>query len=119
MFVEKVAGAYRWGYVKVQRVRWARLLGFIAQPATVWQTLNHIVESSTAPAIATWRPLSQRMGLAPVVGAPDTEFEAVPELGFDQTEDLDGEATHDLLKYAADLGAEPITDLEFRLTMGW
>ena len=90
MFVEKVAGAYRWGNVKVQRVRWALLLGFITQPATVWQTLNHIVESSTAPAIATARPLSQRMGLASVVSAPDTEFEAVPELGFDQTADLDG-----------------------------
>ena len=35
-----------------------------------------------------------------------------------ETADLDGEATHGLLMHAADLGAQPIPELEFDQTLG-
>ena len=54
-----------------------------------------------------------------MLAAPDTELEAISELEFDQTADLDGEATHGPLMHAADLGAEPIPDLEIDQTLGW
>jgi len=51
--------------------------------------------------------------------SPDTEFEAITELEFDQTADLDCEANHDPLMHAADVGPEPNPDLEFGQTLGW
>ena len=59
------------------------------------------------------------MEFAPVLDAPDTEFEAIPALDFDHTADLHGEATHEPLKHAADFGAELVPDLEFDQTLGW
>ena len=41
------------------------------------------------------------------------------EREFDQTADLDGEATQGPLIHAADFGAGPIPDLEFDQTLGW
>jgi len=37
-----------------------------------------------------------------VLAAPETTFEAIPELEFVQMADLDGEASHDPLMHAAD-----------------
>ena len=71
-----------------------RLLGFITQPAAVRQILDHSGEPSTALAIAAARPPQQRMEFAPLLTTPDSELAAIPELEFDQTADLDGEATH-------------------------
>ena len=51
--------------------------------------------------------------------ALDTEFEAFPELEFDQTVVLECEATHNPSMHAADLCAELIPDLEFNQTLGW
>ena len=59
------------------------------------------------------------MEFAPLLAAPDTELEAIPDLEFDQTAGLDGEATYDPLMHAAGLGAEPILDLDFDQTSGW
>jgi len=57
-----------------------------------------------APALSP----SQRTEFAPLLAAPVTEFEVIPELESDRTERLDGETTHDPLMRAADLGAELI-----------
>ena len=37
------------------------------------------------------------MEIAPLLAVPYTELDAIPELDFDQTADLDGEAMHDPL----------------------
>ena len=51
--------------------------------------------------------------------ALDTEFQAFPELEFEQTVVMECEATHNPSMQAADLGAELIPDLEFNQTLGW
>jgi len=66
------------------------------------QILDHIGEPSTAPIIAAARPPLKRTDCAPVLAAPETTFEAIPELEFVQMADLDGEASHDPLMHAAD-----------------
>ena len=56
---------------------------------------------------------------APILAAPHTEFEPIPDLEVDQTADFDGEATHDPLMHLAELGAAPISNLEFDQTLSW
>ena len=51
--------------------------------------------------------------------APEAEFEAIPELEFDQTANLRAEAGHDRLLHTAGVVAKPILELEFDQTLGW
>ena len=51
--------------------------------------------------------------------APEAEFEAIPELEFDQTANLRAEAGHDRLLHNLGVTAEPILELEFDQTLGW
>ena len=96
-----------------------RLRGFITQPAADRQILEHIGEPSTAPAIPAARPPPQRMEFARLLAAPDTEFETISEWEYVQKANLEVEATHDPLTHTADLGAEPIPELEFDQISGW
>ena len=94
-----VAGAHLWGVcAQVQRVR---LVGFITEPATVRQILEHVGEPTNAPAIAPVRspPLEMKNGqeLAAVVAV----FEAIHELEFDQTANLRARTRHDRLLHDA------------------
>ena len=50
--------------------------------------------------------------------APEA-VEAIPELEFDQTANLEAEAVHDRLVAGAGADAEPIPELEFDQTLGW
>ena len=93
------------------------VVGFITEPATVRQILEHVGERTTAPPIAAARspPLEmKRQQLA----APEGVFEAIPELEFDQTANLAAEAGHDQWTHPAGAGAEPILKLEFDQTLG-
>ena len=63
--------------------------------------------------------LPQSMGFAPLLDAPDIEFEAIPALELDQTADLEGKERHNPLMHAVELGAAPIPELEFDQTLGW
>ena len=96
-----------------------RLRGFITQPAADRQILEHIGEPSTAPAIPAARPPPQRIEFARLLAAPDTEFETISEWEYVQKANLEVEATHDPLTHTADLGAEPIPELEFDQISGW
>ena len=94
------------------------LVGFITEPATVRQILEHVGERTTAPRIALAR--SPRFALnGQQLAAPEWEFEAIPELEFDQTANLAAEAGHDQWTHPAGAGAEPNPDLEFDQTLGW
>jgi len=62
-------------------------------------------------------PLEMKSGQEPA--APETVFEAIPDLEFDQTERLTAEAGHDRLLRNAGVDAEPIPELEFDQTLGW
>ena len=53
------------------------------------------------------------------LAASESVFEAIPELEFDQTENLTAEAGHDRLLHNAGVDAEPISELEFDQTLGW
>ena len=53
------------------------------------------------------------------LAGPEGVFEAIPELESDQTANLDGESIHAPCMHAADLGAEPIPELEVDQTLGW
>ncbi len=96
-----------------------RLVGFITEPATVRQILEHVGEPTNAPAIAPVRspPLEMKNGqeLAAVVAV----FEAIYELEFDQTANQRAEAGHDRLLHNVGVDAEPIPELEFDQTLGW
>ena len=59
------------------------------------------------------------MEFAKWLATPEAEFEAIPELEFDQTANLTAEAGHDRLLYDAGVDAEPIPELEFEQTLGW
>jgi len=61
------------------------------------------------------------MEFAQRLAAPEPEFEAIPELEFDQTAKLRAEARHDWILQLHDAGvdAEPIPELEFDQTLGW
>ena len=64
-------------------------------------------------------PTPQKMEYAPLLAAPDVEFEAISEREFDKTLDLDGEERHDPLLHNAGVDAEQFPDLEFDQTVGW
>ena len=96
-----------------------RLVGFITEPATVRQLLEHVGEPTSAPAIAPARSPPLEMEFAQRLAAPEAVFEAIPELEFDQTANLRAEAGHDRLLHNAGVDAEPILELEFDQTFGW
>ena len=58
------------------------------------------------------------MKTAQQLAAPEAVFGAIPELEFDQTENLTAKAGHDRLLYDARVDAEPIPELEFDQTLG-
>ena len=96
-----------------------RLVGFITEPTTVRQIQEHVGVPTSGPAI-TPAPLSPlEMEFAQRLAAPETVFEAIPELEFDQTANLRAEAGHDGLRHKAGVDAEPIPELEFDQTLGW
>ena len=92
-----------------------RLVGFITEPATVRQILDHVGEPTSAPA----RSPPLEMEFARQLATLDAVFEAIPELEFDQTANLRAEAGHDRLLHNAGVDAEPIPELEFDQTLGW
>ena len=93
-----------------------RLVGFITEPATVRQILEHVGEPAIAPAIAPARSPPVAVNGQQLI-APEA-VEAIPELEFDQTANLAAEAEHDRLVADAGADAEPIPDLEFDQTLG-
>ncbi len=96
-----------------------RLVGFITEPTTVRQILEHVGEPTSAPAIAAARSPPLEMKIGQSVVAPEAVFEAIPELEFDQTGNLRAEAGHDRLLHNARVDAELIPELEFDQTLGW
>ncbi len=96
-----------------------RLVGFITEPATVRQILEHVGEPTSAPAIAPARspPLETKIGQE--LAAPKAVFEAIHGLEFDQTANLTAEAGYERLLHNAGVDAEPIPELEFDQTLGW
>ena len=90
--------------------------GFITEPATVRQILEHVGERTTAPVIALARspPLALN---GQQLAAPEGVFEEIPELEFDQTLNLVAEAAHDQRTLLAGAAAEPIPELEFDQTL--
>ena len=93
-----------------------RLVGFITEPATVRQILEHVGEQASAPAIAPARSPPVEANAQQLMG-PEA-VEAIPELEFDQTANLAAEAGHDLCKDLAGADVEPISELEFDQTLG-
>ena len=93
------------------------VVGFNTEPAPVRQILEHVGERTTAPAIAPARspPLALN---GQQLAAPEWVFEAIPELEFDQTANLEAEAGHDQWTHPAGAAAEPIPELEFDQTLG-
>ncbi len=96
-----------------------RLVGFITEPATVRQILEHVGEPTIAPAIAPARSLPLEMKIGQVLAAPEAVREAIPELEFDQTANLTVVAVHDRLLHDAGVDAEPIPELDLDQTLGW
>ena len=94
-----------------------RLVGFITEPTTVRQILEHVGERTTAPAIAPARSPPLAMN-GEQLAAPEWVFEAIPELAFDQTANLTAEAGHERLLHDAGVDTEPIPALEFDQTLG-
>ena len=90
-----------------------RLVGFITEPAKVRQILEHVGEPTSAPAIAPARTPPLEMEFAQRLAAPESVFEAITELEFDQTANLRAEAGHDRLLHNAGVDAEPILELDF------
>ena len=95
------------------------MVGFITEPATVRQILEHVTEPTSGPAIAPARSPPLEMEFAQRLAAPEAVFEAIPELEFDQTANLRAEAGPDRLLYIAGVDAEPIRELELDQTLGW
>ena len=75
-----------------------RLVGFITEPATVRQILEHVGEPTSAPAIAPARSPPLEMKIGQELTAPEAVFEAIPEFEFDQTANLGVEAGHEWLE---------------------
>ena len=120
LYVGAVAGALLRGVcAPVQQVCGGRVhvVGFNTEPAPVRQILEHVGERTTAPAIAPARspPLALN---GQQLAAPEWVFEAIPELEFDQTANLEAEAGHDQWTHPAGAAAEPIPELEFDQTLG-
>ena len=95
-----------------------RLVGFIIEPATVRQILEHVGEPTIAPVIAPARSPPLEMKIGQELAAPEAVFEAIPKLEFDQAATLRAEAGHDRLLHNAGVDAEPIPELEFDQTLG-
>ena len=93
------------------------VVGFITEPATMRQILEHVGERTTAPAIAPARSPPLAMN-GEQLAAPEWVIEAIPELEFDQTLNLVAEAAHDQRTLLAGAAAEPIPELEFDQTLG-
>ena len=93
------------------------VVGFITEPATVRQILEHVGERTTAPAIAPARSPPLAMN-GEQLAAPRWVFEAIPELEFDQTANLAAEAGHDQWTHLGGAAAEPIPEREFDQTLG-
>ena len=93
------------------------LVGFITEPATLRQILEHVGERTTAPAIAPARSPPLAMN-GQQMTAPEGVFEAIPALEFDQTANLAAEAGHDQWTHPAGRAAEPTPELEFDQTLG-
>ena len=72
------------------------------------QILEHVGEPTSAPAIAPARSQPLEMEFVLRLAAPDPEFEAIPELEFDQTANLTAEVGHDRLLHNAGFDTEPI-----------
>ena len=60
-----------------------RLVGFITEPATVRQILEHVGEPTSAPAIAPARSPPLEMKIAQELAALEAVFESIPELEFE------------------------------------
>ena len=67
----------------------------------------------------TWRTPTLEMKIGQRLAAPESVFEAIPELEFDLTANLRAEAGHNRLVHIAGVDAEPILELEFDQTLGW
>ena len=74
-----------------------RLVGFITEPATVRQILEHVGEPTIALAITPARSPPLEMKIGQELAAPVAVFEAIPELEIDKTANLRAEAGHDRL----------------------
>ena len=96
-----------------------RLVGFITEPATVRQILEHLGEPTSESAIASVRLPPLEMKIGQELAAPVAMFEAIPELEFDQTASLTAEAGHERLLHDVGIDSEPIPELEFDQTLGW
>ncbi len=96
-----------------------RLVGFITEPATVRQILEHVGEPTIALAIAPARSPPLEMKIGQELAAPVAVFEAIPELEIDQTANLRAEAGHDRLLHDAGVDAEQIPELDLDQTLGW
>ena len=59
-----------------------RLVGFITEPATVLQILEHVGQPTSAPAIVPARSPRLEMKIGQRLAAPEAVFEAIPELEF-------------------------------------
>ena len=94
-----------------------RLVGFITEPATVRQILEHVGEQASAPAIAPARSPPVEANAQQLMGPEAVEL--IPELEFDQTANQAAETVHDRLVADAGANAEPIPELEFDQTLGW
>ena len=92
-----------------------RLVGFITEPATARQILEHFGEPTIAPAIAPARAPPVEVNGQYLI-APEA-VEAIPELEFDQTANLTAEGGHDRLVADGGADAEPTPDLEFDQTL--
>ena len=92
-----------------------RLVGFITEPATVRQIMEHVGEPATAPAIAPARSPPVEVNGQQLIASEAVEVN--PELEFDQTANLTAEVDHDRLVADAGADAEPISDLEFDQTL--
>ena len=96
-----------------------RLVGFITEPATVRQILEHLGEPTSAPAIAPARLPPLEMKIGQELAAPKAVFEAIHGLEFYQTANLTAEARPERLLHYVGIDAEPIPELEFDQTLGW
>ena len=96
-----------------------RLVGFITEPATVRQILEHVGEPASAPAIGPARSPPLEMKIGQELAAPEAVSEAISELEFNHTANRRAEAGHDRLRHNAGVDGEPIPELEFDQTSGW
>jgi len=95
------------------------MVGFITEPATVLQILEHVGEPTSAPAIFPARSPRLEMKIGQRLAAPEAVFEAIHELEFDQTAYLTARPGHDRLLHDGGVDAEPNQGLGCDQTLGW